>query len=122
MVVFIDHEQRSSMAGWVAEIGAEAGFLPRYLASGGAAVGVWAGGEGEIPHDDAHAGEIRWLSSGFLLLDVQSLPPFVGSSADGGRRVFGSGAFDAIDGDLQRGVRRWGGEGIGRCEVGDSGT
>jgi hypothetical protein len=54
----------------VAEIGAEAGFLPRHLASGGAAVCVWAGGEGEISHDDADAGEIRWLPGGFLLFDV----------------------------------------------------
>ena len=58
------------MAGWVAKIGAEAGFLPRYLACGGAAVGVWVGGEGEIPHDDADEREIRRLPGGFLLLDV----------------------------------------------------
>ncbi len=64
------------MTGWVAEIGAEAGFLPRHLTSGGAAVCVWAGGEGEIPHDDADAGGIRWVPGGFLLLDVQPLPSF----------------------------------------------
>ena len=58
------------MAGGVAEIGAEAGFLPRHLASGGAAVGVWAGGEGEISHDDADAGEICRVPGCFLLLDV----------------------------------------------------
>ena len=70
MVVCEDHELGASMGGWVAEIGAEAGFLPRYLASGGAAVCDWAGGEVEIPHDDADAGEIFRLSCGFLLLDV----------------------------------------------------
>ena len=60
------------MTGWVAEIGAEAGFLPRHLTSGGAAVCVWAGGEGDISHDDADAGEIRWVPVGFLLFDVQA--------------------------------------------------
>ena len=71
----------------MAEIGREAGVLPCDFPCRGPAVRVRDGGEGEIPGADAVPGEVHGLSSGFLLLDVQPLPPVVGSSADGGGRV-----------------------------------
>jgi hypothetical protein len=72
------------MVSGVADFLRKAEFLPCGLSCGGAAVCVWVGGEGEISHADADAGEIYRLSGRCLLFDVQSLPPFAGSPANGG--------------------------------------
>jgi hypothetical protein len=60
---------------------------------------------------------ISWSSSSrraaAILPDVQPLPSPAGSSADGRRRFVGSGAFETVAIDLQRGIRGRNGEGIG---------
>ena len=83
------------------EVGQETKFLPCIITGGGTEVCVRAGGEGKIPHLDAHDGKIHGLPSSFLLPNVQSLPFAVGSSADGRRWVVGRSAADAFVGNLQ---------------------
>ena len=57
----------SSVEGFVGE----AGVLPLHFAGGGPEVGVRAGGEGEIPGNDADAGEFHGLPGGGVLPDEQ---------------------------------------------------
>ena len=83
------HESEIEVGGELAEFCGEAEFLPYRFTCGGAAVCVWAGGEGEISHADADAGEIYRLPGGVLLSDVQSLPPLARSPADGGGWAYG---------------------------------
>ena len=73
----------------MAEIRGETGFLSCIVASGGAALCIWRGREGEIPDVNADAGEIHRLPGGFLLSDVQPLSSIAEGAADGGEWAFG---------------------------------
>ena len=68
--VVLPHEQKGAVVGRVAEIRWETGVLPCYFSSRGPTIGIRAGGEGKVPGADAHAGEVYWLPSSLLLLNV----------------------------------------------------